>query len=119
MTSGCSRTGGRPWPIQVMTPPSIRIDPFSSSVPASSMVTTTRQHSLRITSCPAFDKRLLDRMQALAGGYAFDGADLAFVRLGRQHQATADEGAIEPDRAGPTLALLARVLRTVESQPLT
>src|ERR1700724_4098271 len=55
-------------------------------------------------------------MEAVTGGYAFDGTDLAFVRLGRQHQAAADEGAIEPDRAGPALALLAGVLRTVETK---
>src|SRR5206468_3834426 len=40
--------GGPPVPTQLMTPPSISNEPFSSSVPTSSMVTTTRQLSSRI-----------------------------------------------------------------------
>src|SRR2546426_799248 len=71
-----------------MTPPSIRIEPFSNSVAASSMVTTTRQPSSRIMS------------------------------RGRQHQAAADQRVVEPDGTRSTFTLLARILRAVEAERL-
>src|SRR3712207_3381816 len=62
------------------------------------------------------DERYLHRVEALAVGYPFDGDDLAALGLAGEHQARADEHAVEVDRAGPALALLAGVLRPGEPE---
>src|ERR1700694_6321526 len=58
-------------------------------------------------------------MQIVIVAQPLDGAPLAFVRLGRQHEAAAGERPVEPDGARSTLALLACVLRSVETERLT
>ena len=49
---------------------------------------------------------------------ALDRGDLAARSLPRRHQACAHERAVEVDRAGAALALLASVLRPVQPEPL-
>src|SRR5262249_6030123 len=49
---------------------------------------------------------------------ALDGDDLVPAGLDREHEAGADEHAVEEHRARPTLALLARVLRSGQLEPL-
>src|SRR3712207_308849 len=63
------------------------------------------------------DERLLNRVEVLAIGYRFDGDDLAALGLAGEHQARADEHAVQVDGAGPALALLAGVLRPGEPEP--
>src|SRR5207237_8966371 len=46
------------------------------------------------------------------------GADLSVIRLGREHQATAGQRAVEPDGAGTALTLLAGVLRAEQAELL-
>ncbi len=53
------------------------------------------------------DEGLLQRMQRLAIGEPFDGADLPAVGLDREHQAGADRLAVEDDGAGAADAVLA------------
>ena len=62
-------------------------------------------------TAPASMKACLDRMQLAAGGERLDRAYLAAVGLERRDEAGADDLAVEPDRAGAALALLAGVLR--------
>ena len=57
------------------------------------------------------DEGLLQRMQLLAVGEPFDGADLPAVGLDREHQAGADRLAVEDDRAGAADAVLAADMR--------
>src|SRR5207248_9034090 len=47
---------------------------------------------------------LLERMQLVAIGDALDRADLAALRLGTEHQAGADDTAIESDGTGAAIA---------------
>src|SRR3954451_1520239 len=56
-------------------------------------------------------ERLLHRMQRLARPQALPRHDLVAVGLRREHQTGANERPVEEHRAGPALALLARVLR--------
>src|SRR5438105_3381936 len=46
------------------------------------------------------DELLLQRMQLVALGHAFDGLDLGVLGLGRQDQAAADQPAVDGDAAG-------------------
>ena len=64
------------------------------------------------------DERLLHRVQLVAGAEALDRDDLVAVRLRREHEARADELAVEQHGAGAALALLARVLRARQPEPL-
>ena len=64
------------------------------------------------------DERLLHRVQLAAGRQALDGDDLAALGLPGEHQAGADELAVEVDRARAALALLAGVLGARQAEPL-
>src|SRR5207253_2394731 len=57
------------------------------------------------------DERLLHRVQGLAFGEPLDRRHLVAVRLGGEHEAGADEHAVEQHRTGTALSLLTRVLR--------
>ena len=50
---------------------------------------------------------------------ALDGHDLVAVRLRGEHQARADERPVQEHRARAALALLARVLRPGQAEPVT
>src|SRR5712692_11591276 len=65
-----------------------------------------------------FDEGFLRRVQLAVRRESLDGRHLPALRLSGQHKARADERAIEEDGARTTLALLARVLRAVETEPL-
>ena len=60
----------------------------------------------------------LNRMQLAVLGQPLDRHELVAVRLGREDKAGADESAVEEHGAGAALALLARVLRAGEAEPL-
>src|SRR5579871_3767818 len=65
------------------------------------------QHARRADAalqCRMLDELLLQGMQLLALGHAFDGLDLAALGLRSQHEAGADESAIEHDTACPAIA---------------
>ncbi len=62
------------------------------------------------------DERLLHRGAAVAVGEPFDGRHLVPVGLRGEHEARADERAVEQHRARAALALLARVLRAREAR---
>ena len=64
------------------------------------------------------DERLLDRVQLARRREPLDGHDLAALGLRGQHEAGADQRAVEVDRAGAALALLARVLGARQAEPL-
>ena len=64
------------------------------------------------------DERLLDAVEPVLAGEALDGDDLVTVRLRGEHEARADELAVEQHRARAALALLAGVLRTGQAEPL-
>ena len=64
------------------------------------------------------DERLLDAVERVPAGEALDRDDLVAVGLRRQHEARADERAVEEHRARAALALLARVLRAGQAEPL-
>ena len=57
-------------------------------------------------------------MQLVVLGQPLDRHELVAVRLGREDKAGADESAVEEHGAGAALALLARVLRAGEAEPL-
>ena len=57
------------------------------------------------------EERVLQGMQCVRESERLDGADLPAVGLHRGDETRADGLAVEPDRAGAALALLARVLR--------
>src|SRR6188768_234932 len=61
---------------------------------------------------------LLYGVQPVSLGEPLDGPDRVTVRLGREHEAGADELAVEEDGARATLALLARVLRAGQAEPV-
>ena len=64
------------------------------------------------------DEGALDRAQLAARAEALDGGDLAALGLAGEHQARADEEAVEVDRAGAALALFAGVLRAHQAEVL-
>ena len=64
------------------------------------------------------DERLLHRCSSLAVGEPLDRDDLVAVGLRREHEARADERPVEQHRARAALALLARVLRARQPEPL-
>ena len=64
------------------------------------------------------DEGLLHAVQAAALGQALDGDHLVAVGLGGEHEAGADEPAVEEHRARSALPLLAGVLRAGQPEPL-
>ena len=64
------------------------------------------------------DERLLHRVQVAVLGETLDRRHVVPVRLRREHEAGADERAVEQHRARAALALLARVLRAREAELL-
>src|SRR5262249_46439755 len=69
-------------------------------------------HSTRL------DERLLDAMQVLAPPHPLAGRHLVPFRLRAEHEAATDDPAVEEHRAGTALALLARILRARQAEPL-
>ena len=68
--------------------------------------------------CAGVDERLLHGVQPLAVGKPLDGRHVVAVGLRGEHEARADERAVEQHRARAALALLARVLRAREPELL-
>ena len=64
------------------------------------------------------DERLLHRVQPSPSRQPLDRDDLVPVGLRGEHEARAHELAVEQHRARPALALLARVLRAGQPEPL-
>ena len=59
---------------------------------------------------------LLYRVQIFGGSETFDGADLFAVGLDGKHQTGVDEDAIDSDRAGATVAVVATLFSTSEAE---
>ncbi len=66
-----------------------------------------------------FQKLGLDRVQVFAGGDAFDGADFLAFSLGAQHQARADDGAIDRDRTSAAIAGAAALFGAGKAKTIT
>src|SRR5581483_6084134 len=64
------------------------------------------------------DERLLHRVELAVAREPLDRHDVVPVGLRREHEARADEPAVEEHRAGAALALLAGVLRAGEAEVL-
>ena len=64
------------------------------------------------------DERLLHRVERLAVRQPLDGDHVAALRLAGRDEARAHGDAVEVDRAGPALALLAGVLGAGQPEPL-
>ena len=64
-------------------------------------------------------ERLLEGVEAIFGGEAFDGSDGGVVRLGSRHQARHRCLPIYPHGAGPALALGAALFRAGQACVLT
>ena len=62
-------------------------------------------------TAPGLDERLLDAVEPVLGAKALDGRHLVPVRLRGEHEAGADEVAVEEDGAGTAFALLTGVFR--------
>src|SRR5205807_7531647 len=67
---------------------------------------------------PTLQESVLDRVQAVPVREALDRRHPAALGLAREHEAGADQGVVEVDRAGPALALLARVLGAGQAHAL-
>jgi hypothetical protein len=63
-----------------------------------------------------FDELLLQRVQFVAIGHAFDGADLAAFDLGAEHQARTDKPAVDGDTTGAAVAGAAAFLGAGETE---
>src|SRR5439155_9102730 len=68
--------------------------------------------------CPGLGECLLQRMQRTLLREALDRDDLVPVRLSCEDEARAEEGSVEDDGARSAFALLARVLRAGEAEPV-
>ena len=78
---------------------------------SSAAVATTRPCAEATLDGACLHERLLDAVETVVGAQPLDRRHLVPVRLGREHEAGADELAVEKDGAGAALALLAGVLR--------